>query len=142
VVKTLLHIQEVPSSIFSRASISLIFLWFLVSHLSLALKEMTAYILFGLVAVGIGRYSDWLQAGRPRGRSSESRKGRDFFPLHVVQTGSGAHPPSYPMGTGGFFPECKAAGGVKLTIHLALAPISRKRGYIRPLLHTPSSRSA
>jgi hypothetical protein len=27
--------------------------------------------------------------------------GQDFPPLHVVQTGSGAHPASYTMGTGG-----------------------------------------
>jgi len=29
---------------------------------------------------------------------------------HRVQTGSGAHPASYPMGTGGSFSEGKAAG--------------------------------
>jgi hypothetical protein len=29
---------------------------------------------------------------------------------HRVQTGSGAHPASYPMGTGGSFPGGKAAG--------------------------------
>jgi hypothetical protein len=29
---------------------------------------------------------------------------QDFFLLHSVQTGSGAHPASYPMGTGGSFP--------------------------------------
>jgi hypothetical protein len=32
------------------------------------------------------------------------------LPLHVVQTGPGAHPPFYPMGTGGFFPGGRAAG--------------------------------
>jgi len=33
------------------------------------------------------------------------------FPLrHRVQTGSGAHPPSYSMGTWGFYPGVKAAG--------------------------------
>jgi hypothetical protein len=26
---------------------------------------------------------------------------KDFFLLHVIQTGSWAHPASYPMGTGG-----------------------------------------
>jgi hypothetical protein len=31
-----------------------------------------------------------------------------FSLLHVVQTGFEAHPTSYPMGTGGFFPEGKA----------------------------------
>jgi hypothetical protein len=30
--------------------------------------------------------------------------------LHVVQPGSGVHPTSYPMGTGGSFPGGKAAG--------------------------------
>jgi hypothetical protein len=29
---------------------------------------------------------------------------------HRVQNGSGAHPASYPMGTGGSFPGSKAAG--------------------------------
>jgi hypothetical protein len=30
--------------------------------------------------------------------------------LHVVQTGSGAHTASYPLGAGGYFPGGKAAG--------------------------------
>jgi hypothetical protein len=34
----------------------------------------------------------------------------NFFLHHRVQTGSGAHPASYPMGTGDFFPEGKTAG--------------------------------
>jgi hypothetical protein len=34
-------------------------------------------------------------------------KGKNNF---VGQTGSGAHPASYPMGNGGSFPEDKAAG--------------------------------
>jgi hypothetical protein len=33
---------------------------------------------------------------------------KNFF--YVVQTGSGAHPTSYPMGTGGPFPEVKRQG--------------------------------
>jgi hypothetical protein len=32
------------------------------------------------------------------------------FSRHRVQTGSGAHPASYPMGTAGSFPAGKAAG--------------------------------
>jgi hypothetical protein len=39
----------------------------------------------------------------------ESRWGQKFLLLYVVQTGSGAHPASYPMGTEGFFPGGKAA---------------------------------
>jgi hypothetical protein len=34
----------------------------------------------------------------------------EFSPLHVVQTASGAHPASYPVGTGGSFPAFKVAG--------------------------------
>jgi hypothetical protein len=33
-----------------------------------------------------------------------------IFLLHSVQTGSGAHPVSYPMGTGGSFPGGKVTG--------------------------------
>jgi hypothetical protein len=36
--------------------------------------------------------------------------GQEFSLLHVVQTGSGVHPTSYPMGTRGSFPGGKAAG--------------------------------
>jgi hypothetical protein len=36
--------------------------------------------------------------------------GQEFLVLHVVQTGCGVHPTSYPMGTGGPFPGGKAAG--------------------------------
>jgi hypothetical protein len=34
------------------------------------------------------------------GREFESRKGKKFSLLHIVQTGSGFHPTSYKMGTG------------------------------------------
>jgi hypothetical protein len=44
-----------------------------------------------------------------KGSEFESRWGQEFSFLHVVQTGSGAHPVSYPMGTGGSFPRVKAA---------------------------------
>jgi hypothetical protein len=40
----------------------------------------------------------------------ESRYGQEFALLHVVQTGSEAHPASYPMGTGDSLPGGKAAG--------------------------------
>jgi hypothetical protein len=36
--------------------------------------------------------------------------GSRIFLLHVLQTGSGAHPDSYPMGTGDSFPGDKAVG--------------------------------
>jgi hypothetical protein len=43
------------------------------------------------------------------GRSSSPGRGQEFPLLYVVQTGSGAHPASYPMGTEGSFPGGKAA---------------------------------
>jgi hypothetical protein len=43
----------------------------------------------------LGRYRDGLPARRP---------GFDSL-FHIVQTGSGAHPASYPMGTVGLFPQ-------------------------------------
>jgi hypothetical protein len=36
-------------------------------------------------------------------RAPFSARARAISPLHIVQTGSGAHPASYPMGTWGFF---------------------------------------
>jgi len=47
---------------------------------------------------------------------------------HCVQTGSGAHPASYPTGTGVSFPGGKAAGAWSY-----LVPKSRMRGAIPPL---------
>jgi hypothetical protein len=63
----------------------------------------------GRSCVGIF-YWDSLQAGRPRGRGSSPGRVKNF--LHVVQTGSGADPASYSMGTGGSFPGGKAAGAL------------------------------
>jgi hypothetical protein len=36
-------------------------------------------------------------------------RARDFSLHHIVQTGSGAHPASYPMVTAGSFPRGKVA---------------------------------
>jgi hypothetical protein len=55
---------------------------------------------------------------------------------------SWAHPASYPMVTGGSFPREKSGRCLKLTTHLQLVPMSKKRGPILPLPHTPSWRSA
>jgi hypothetical protein len=44
-------------------------------------------------------YSDWLLAGLLTSRSSIPGWGKIFCPLHVVQTGFGAYPASYPMST-------------------------------------------
>jgi hypothetical protein len=49
----------------------------------------------------------WLDG---RGVGVQVPEGREFSLLHVVQTGSGNHPASYPMGTRGSFTRGKAAG--------------------------------
>jgi hypothetical protein len=52
----------------------------------------------------------------------KSRWGKEFSLLNVIQTISGVHPTSYPMGTGGSFPGGKFSRGMKLTNHLQLVP--------------------
>jgi hypothetical protein len=44
------------------------------------------------------------------GSEFESRWGQEFSLLHVVQTTSGAHPVSYPIGKGGSSPGVKQPG--------------------------------
>jgi hypothetical protein len=46
--------------------------------------------------------------GSTGGRNSSAGRVKNF--LHVVQTGSGVHPTTYPVGTEGYFPGGKAAG--------------------------------
>jgi hypothetical protein len=50
--------------------------------------------------------TDWTTEGSEFG----SGQGQEFYLLHVVQTGSGIHPTSYPMGTGSSFPGVKRPG--------------------------------
>jgi hypothetical protein len=45
-----------------------------------------------------------------RGVGVQFRYGQEFALLHVVQTGCGAHPTSYPMGTGTLSPGVKRQG--------------------------------
>jgi hypothetical protein len=49
---------------------------------------------------------------------------REFSSILCVQTGSGAHPASCTMGTGGPFPGVKRGRGVTLTTHPRLVPRS------------------
>jgi hypothetical protein len=44
------------------------------------------------------------------GRGSIPSRGRRFYIPHKVHTTSGAHPASYPTGSGGSFPRGKVAG--------------------------------
>jgi hypothetical protein len=85
------------------------------------------------------RYSNWLRAGRPRGRSSRPGKVKNFLFSTLFQTVSGVHPTFYPMGTGDSFPGYKAAG--TWSWPLTSNYIRKKRKSIYPLLFTPSWRS-
>jgi len=53
-------------------------------------------------------------------RGSIPGEGWDFSLPHRAQTGSGAHPASSPVGTGGIFSWGWSGRGVKLTAHLHL----------------------
>jgi hypothetical protein len=68
----------------------------------------TACILLGNAENALaGVAKDWTT-----GRSGfDPWQGQRIFPLACVQTGSGAHPASYPMGTGGPFPAGEARPG-------------------------------
>jgi hypothetical protein len=64
-----------------------------------------------LLRAGIAQSVQRLATGwTTKGSEFESRWGQEFSLLHVVQTGSGVHPASYTMDTGGSFPGGKAAG--------------------------------
>jgi hypothetical protein len=76
---------------------------------------------------------------RPWRQGFDSRQGQCYFSLPHVKTGSGAHPPSYPTGTGNSFPEVQRSG-MKLTTYIHLVPRLRMRGAILPFPHTSSWR--
>jgi hypothetical protein len=54
------------------------------------------------IAIDYGLDDQWIGVRVP--------VGQEFLLLHFVQTGSGAQPASYAIGTGGSFPGDKAAG--------------------------------
>jgi hypothetical protein len=59
----------------------------------------------------LSQYSVWLRAGRPGDRGSIPAEAKDFSSDLCLQTGSGAHPASCTVGTGGPFPGGKARPG-------------------------------
>jgi hypothetical protein len=84
------------------------------------------------------RYSDGLRAGRPE---FESQQGKDFSLLHNVQSGRGAHPTSYPMGTGAISLGVKPPGCGADHSPPSSAEV-KNVGAIPPLLHMSSWHSA
>jgi hypothetical protein len=84
------------------------------------------------IGVGVARSVQWLGYGLDD-RGSIHGRGSDFSLPHRVQTGSGAHPASYPMGTWDSFPGGKVAGAWNWPFHLYVVPSERMRGAIPPL---------
>jgi hypothetical protein len=86
------------------------------------------------------RYSDWLRAGRPRGRSSSPGRGKIFLFSTLSRPVLGPTQPLIQWVLGALSPGVKRPGCE--ANHSPLMPKSRKRGSIHPLPHTPSWRSA
>jgi hypothetical protein len=73
---------------------------------------------------------------RARRLGCHSRQGQDFSLLYIVQTGSGAHPASYIMGTVGCFPGGKSDHSPPTSAEV------KNSGAIPSLPHAPSWRAA
>jgi hypothetical protein len=92
---------------------------------------MTSYLSDVNVLYGDrGRYSAWLEVGRPRGGSSSPSRVKNF--LHAIQTSFGTHLAPIKLVPGALSP------GVKRPGHEAdqsppTSARSRKRGFIHPL---------
>jgi hypothetical protein len=78
-------------------------------------------------------YIDGQQAGW---RGFDSRQGQDFSLFCSVQNGSGAHPASYPISSGGFFSGGKADHSPPSSAEV------KNSGTVPPLPHTSSWRGA
>jgi hypothetical protein len=81
-------------------------------HLSLWTRGIQFFLMYYLSAYRLSRISQWYSAGLRAGWSEVrvTVRAGNFFPHHRVQTGSGAHPASYSMGTKASFPGGKSAG--------------------------------
>jgi hypothetical protein len=99
-------------------------------HISRSFSLYAPTVSNGGVGIAQG-YSAGLRAGWSGVRVPA---GAENFSLHYrSQTGSGAHPSSYPVDTRVSFTGGKAVGGGKLTTHVHLVYRSRLRGAIPPL---------
>jgi hypothetical protein len=79
--------------------------------------------------------SDRLQAGRP---GSIPGRGKIFFSLHSAQAGSGAHPASYQMDSGGDLPGEERLGSGADDAYRTSAEAMNGGGDITPLLRRSS----
>jgi hypothetical protein len=85
--------------------------------LNISYKSVQSQVNAGSIVSGYGLDDRAIGVRSPAGA-------KDFSCSLFVQTGSGAHPASCPMGTGGPFPGGKARPGVTLTTHPHLVPRS------------------
>jgi hypothetical protein len=73
--------------------------------------ESLLLLLLSLSRAGIAQSIQLMPTGwKTEGSELESREGQEFSLLHIVQTGLGIHPASYPRSTRCSFPGGKAAG--------------------------------
>jgi hypothetical protein len=86
-------------------------------------KRLVEQFLMSRVAQSVQCLAMGWTTGRLRFDPRQRQK--DFSSGLCVQTGSGAHPASCIMGTGGSFPGLKRGRGVTLTTHPRLVPRSR-----------------
>jgi hypothetical protein len=105
-----------------------------------------SFIFKDAISTAYAIYSEWLLAGRLRGRSlSPGRVKNIHFSMSSRPALGSTQPPIQWVPTA-LFSGVKCDWGVRLTIHLQLAPWSRKRGAIlyihTPPPHAPSRRSA
>jgi hypothetical protein len=70
------------------------------------IQNVTTLLYTGIAQSAQRLATDWTTEGS----EFESRLGQEFSLLHVFQTGSVAHPASYPMDTGGSFLGVKLPG--------------------------------
>jgi hypothetical protein len=84
-------------------------------------EELLNVIVWKIWGSSISIVSDYRLDDRVRSPA----EAKDLSSSLCVQTSSGAHPASYPMGTGGPFLGVKRGPGVTLTTHLHLVPRSR-----------------
>jgi hypothetical protein len=125
------HAQTQLSDIFTLNTFCSVVMWRSVARVSLSLTKLHSTKTYGGVDTEFHAFltsaldgDDW-SASRPGNEPShftegglDDRDSRVRFPAgtgnfslhHRVQNGSGAHPASYPMNTGGSFPGGKAAG--------------------------------
>jgi hypothetical protein len=88
----------------------LLFIYFLFIYLSIYLFILLLYYLLGSRGSSVSIVSDYGRDDRPIDVRSPA-EAKDFSSSLCVQTGSGTHPASCSMGTGGPFPGGKSAAG-------------------------------